>query len=198
MKLLLTFLIGLWATPLASMAHTYLQVVCEPGVQIYVNEELKGTSKWSDGGLNIKITPGNHIVSAQKEGFVIQTTEISLRKSDVEVWKLQPFTPLEGYVTQAKPIKATYGCLEIYSRPEKCKITLVTPSQSEASWPKTQSKWSAQKLPVGKYTVKAMAQGKTLSYDIEIPPSGGLVLYFDFHAGAASLRNVYQQNQTLD
>lgn len=193
MKHYLILFLCLLAAPLSTFAHTYLQVVCEPGVQIFLDDTFKGTTNWADGGLNIKVSPGSYEVKALKEGFTPQETKISLRKSDVEVWTLKTFTAQKG---EAKTATATstdkaYGSLTIYSYPEQCKITLVTPSQSHASWPKNMGKWTAQKIPAGKYTVKATALGKTLSYDVSIPPSGGAVLYFDFRRDSASLRDLY-------
>jgi hypothetical protein len=183
--------LALLAGPLAATAHTYLQIICEPGVQIALNDTLKGTSNWKDGGLHLKISPGEYQVTARKQGYAPQTRKISLNKSDVKIWELAPFTPLKGIDSPDEAIRAPYGTLTVYSRPRQCEITLVRSLQSKASWKKSQNRWTAQKIPAGKYTVKATAGNQILSYDIEIPPSGGVVLYFDFRAGAASLRDVF-------
>jgi len=195
MKHILILFLSLIAAPLGLIAHTYLQVICEPGVEIFLNDTFTGTSNWADGGLHLKISPGDYDLKAKKEGFSTQETSIFLRKSDVKVWELKPFTPLKGSAAKtpspSELIQNKSGSLIIYSYPNKCTITLVDPSKSENSWLKSMGQWKAQKLPPGKYTVKATAQGKTLSYDIEIPPAGGVELIFNFRAGKASLRSVF-------
>jgi hypothetical protein len=159
-----------------------------------LNDKLLAKSNWADGGLNLKISPGNYHLEAKKLGFKPQTTEVSLKKSDVKLWELAPFIPLKGAAARALADKLAQqpqaGSLTIYSKPNECVITLVSALDSKASWPKKQKRWQAQKIPVGKYTVKAQAWGQTLSYDLEIHPMDAAVLYFDFKAGAASLRNV--------
>lgn len=196
MRYLLFFLLALQAGTLTSMAHTYLQVICEPGVEIFLNGESAGSSNWKDGGLHLKISPDNYIVEARKAGYVSQTKEVSLRKSDVEVWSLAPFAPLPGSTEATSGEEASsmdpYGSLTVYSHPTECTITLVASPQSEASWLKKSAKWTAKKLPAGKYAVKATRQGKTLSYDIVIPAEGSVEVIFDFRKGKAHLYNVSQ------
>lgn len=200
MKNLPILILSLLLAPIASIAHTYLQVISEPGVSIYLEDEFEGTTNWTDSGLNLKVSPGTYDVQAKKEGFATQQTRVSLKKSDVVVWQLKPFKRLQRYVADTSSKNRGFqnqtGSLTVYSKPERCTITLVSSSQSKASWPKNQSRWRAQKIPAGKYTVKATARGKTLSYDVEIPAAGGVILYFDFRRGAASLRNVFQDAAT--
>lgn len=193
MKSIFLFFICLFTAPVASWAHTYLQVVGEPDVQIYLNDELQGTSNRNDGGLHLKITPGQYAVKAVKPGYLPQQTTIKLEKGDVKIWNLRAFEPQKGQAARERteaPRKG-HGSLTIYSNPNACEIILVTASNSQASWQKKQARWQAQKIPSGKYTVKAKAWGKTLSYDLEIRPDGGAVLYFDFKVGAASLRSEF-------
>ena len=182
--------------PLATIAHTYLQVICEPGVDIYLNGERQGSSNWADGGLHLKISPDDYHVEAKKAGYKSQSTTISLKKSDVKVWELKPFTPLTEQATAKSPpqqaVQHKSGSLTIYSKPNECEITLINVSGSQASWMKKEKRWQAQKIPSGKYTVKTKALGKILSYDIQIHPAEGAILYFDFSAGAASLRKVFK------
>lgn len=196
MKHLLFFLLALQAGALTSMAHTYLQVICEPGVEIFLNGESAGRSNWKDSGLHLKITPGNYTVQARKAGYASQTKEVSLRKSDVEVWSPAPFAPLPGSTEATLGEEASsmnpYGSLTVYSHPTECTVTLVASPQSKASWLKSGVKWTAKKLPAGKYTVKATRQGKTLSYDIMIPAAGSVEVIFDFRKGKAHLYSVSQ------
>lgn len=174
------------------MAHTYIQVICEPGVQIYLNDTFEGTTNWADGGLSINTPAGKYTVKAQKAGFATREITLSLKKSDVKVWELKALTPLKDYKPATSSVKQTpYGTLIVHSYPAQCEIILVSPSGSETSWPKRKTQWKAQKIPYGKYTVKAKALGKTLSYDIEILPAGGVELIFDFSYGGASLRSQF-------
>jgi hypothetical protein len=195
MKPAFLFFICLFITPLASWAHTYLQVIGEPGAEIYLNDKLQGTTNLNDGGFHLKISPGRYAVKAIKPGYLPQQTKITLKKGDVKVWNLNAFVPQKGQaaraLAKASATNAGHGSLTIYSNPNECEIVLVSSSNSRASWQKKQARWQAQKIPAGQYTVKAKARGKTLSYDLKIRPNGGAVLYFDFKVGAASLRSEF-------
>jgi hypothetical protein len=192
MRRVLLLLLGLQAATLTMMGHTHLQVVCEPGVDIYLNEKFISTSKWKSNGLHLKLSAGTYTAEARKEGYVPQTKKFSIEKGDVQVWRLEPFAPLAETEKAADGmgVERGFGSLTIYSQPARCTITLVRPSQSEASWPKNGKQWKASQIPAGKYTVKATHQGKTLSYDIEIPANGNVEMLFNFYSGKAHLRDV--------
>jgi len=194
MKLFLFLLAGLQAMTLTALAHTHLHILSEPGVDIYLNDEFFSTTKWKSNGLHLKLSAGDYRLEARKPGFAKQTKTVSLKKGDVEVWELATFTPEPGRAKDKKEPRPTaaaaYGALTVYTHPTECTITLVTAAQNEASWPKTDKRWTAQKLPAGKYTVKAIREGRTLSYDLEVPGNGQVEVIFDFRRERAHLYNV--------
>jgi len=133
MKRFLFLWVGLTAAVLPSMAHTYLQVICEPGVEIRIDDEVVGRSNWKDGGFHTGIPAGEYVVEARKAGYVSQSKTIALRKSDVEVWRLEPFTPLPRTNEVQASTNAGIGALTVYSHPTECTVTLVSASGSTAS-----------------------------------------------------------------
>jgi hypothetical protein len=80
----------------------------------------------SKGGLSLKISEGSYRVQARKVGFATQKTEINLKKSDVRVRTLEPFTALKGSESaESTSTPNPFGSLVVYSYPEQCMITLV-------------------------------------------------------------------------
>jgi hypothetical protein len=66
----------------ASAGTGDLQVTCDPGVRIFVDNVFKGVSKESDGGLFIPdLTPGSHTVKAIKKGLQPYEKEVVVKES---------------------------------------------------------------------------------------------------------------------
>jgi hypothetical protein len=68
MKRLLSLLLGIQAVTLSLTAHTFLQVICEPGLEIFLDGMPVGTSNWKDSGFHTAISPGKYTTKATRRG----------------------------------------------------------------------------------------------------------------------------------
>jgi len=63
-----------------------IQVLCEPGLRVYVDDEFVGTSSTREDGLAVvNIEPGKHIVRVEKDGFLSQSFEVDILDLPIEV-----------------------------------------------------------------------------------------------------------------
>jgi len=107
----------------ASAATGDLQVTCEPGVRIFIDNVFKGVSKESEGGLFISdLTPGPHSVKVIKKGFDPYEEPVVIKEFEaVEVVvkfagtpeKVIPLSPLP----ESSEVTAPVGTLVLRSAP---------------------------------------------------------------------------------
>lgn len=77
-------------------AESYIQVVCEPGVKIFLDGTFKGISNADDSGLIIEnLVPGTYEVKAVRTGFASQQSRLIVAEKDVKNWTLRPFVQKE-------------------------------------------------------------------------------------------------------
>ena len=56
-----------------------IQVLCEPGLRVYLDGKLAGTSSAKEDGLFLPALPeGAHIVRVEKDGFVPQSFRVQV------------------------------------------------------------------------------------------------------------------------
>lgn len=71
-----------------------VQVSCEPGLRVYLDGKLAGTSTAREDGLFLSgVSRGVHTIRVEKDGFVPQSFEVSVDKLPIEV-KVGEFSPL--------------------------------------------------------------------------------------------------------
>ena len=98
MKRMLVFLMMLAALALGrkapgeETAPANIQIVSEPGVQIYLDDALKGETNEAQGGLILhNLAPGNHTLQAVKPGFPPRAKSVTLTPGQTQVLNLSPF-----------------------------------------------------------------------------------------------------------
>ncbi len=105
-----------------------IQVVCEPGLRVYLDGKLVGTSNSKEDGLFLANVPaGAHIVRVEKDGFVPQTFRVEAQALPIEV-KVGAFStesPLRpeaeaGGATAKQPV----GKLLVTSAPQECVVEI--------------------------------------------------------------------------
>jgi hypothetical protein len=105
-----------------------IQVLCEPGLRIYLDDELAGMSSAKEDGLFLaNVGTGSHMIRVEKEGYVPQVFEVEITGPPVEV-KVAALVPLppepEPVAPTPAPIKAAVGILVITSAPQNCEVEI--------------------------------------------------------------------------
>jgi hypothetical protein len=123
---------GLWLCLLAGVAAVSLagdiQVTCEPGLRVYLDGKLAGTSSAKDDGLFLAGVPeGKHTFRIEKDGFAPQLFAVEVGQLPFEV-KAQEFSP----AAPARPdreesteeIKRAAGEVLVTSAPQDCVVEI--------------------------------------------------------------------------
>jgi len=128
MKGLRWFCLLLVACVSAASFAADIQVACEPGLRVYLDGNLVGTSNAKEDGLFVANVPeGAHVIRVEKAGFVPQSFR-------VEVWKL----PIEVNVGEFSPeppvrpdreipsaeLEQLAGSLRVTSAPQNCTVEI--------------------------------------------------------------------------
>jgi len=164
-------------------ADSYIQVMCDPGVKIFLDGEFKGISTDADGGFIIeKVVPGTHRLKAVLDGFAPQAPELVVADGEVKACRLDSFVPADA--AKAEPGAQQVGTLIIQSVPIDCEITIsgttYTPRNAHH---KTEDKWMDGAIPAGPHTVSATAHGKVLKHEIDLANQELIHLMFNFMSG---------------
>jgi hypothetical protein len=172
MKLQTALLTGcallLSATLAAAQEKAYIQVKCEPGIHIFLNEEFKGITNSELGGLIVTTEPGQHVLKAVKQDFEPQLFNVSLAKNQVFPVSIKPFRPLTRISQEGAEsgggIKGHSGNLLIQTLPVEAKISIAGQADSD----KTKDKWLVENLPVGSHAVTVSGMNKQVRCTAEI------------------------------
>ena len=129
-----------------------IQVFCSPGLRVYLDGELMGTSSVKDDGLYLFDVPhGTRTIRVEKDGFVPQTIEVEVSNFPIEVTvgNLSP-EPVIRYRTdvEAETVVQLVGNLVITSAPQNCVVEIDGRSQT-----KTTPQLTVEGLAAGEHTV---------------------------------------------
>lgn len=123
-----------WACLLLVMGATAtsfagdIQVLCEPGLRVYLDGALAGTSSARDDGLFLANLPeGTHVVRVEKDGFVPQSFQVQVSNRPVEV-KVEAFIPQPPAPPAREAVSAVVkqptGNLLVTSAPQNCVVEI--------------------------------------------------------------------------
>jgi uncharacterized protein (TIGR02145 family) len=149
---------------------TYIQVVCEPEVSIFLEDSFIGKTTGEIGGLIIEnVIPGSLTIKVVKEGFSPQIERINVKLGEVYKYSVKPFVP-RIKITQTgnegqQQIELKVGKLRIQSLPVSIKVSIPSLEISDS---KTQDVWNADEIPVGDYDASFNWNNKTLHYTIKV------------------------------
>ncbi|NCC50595.1 MAG: hypothetical protein EOM20_05200 [Spartobacteria bacterium] len=158
----------------------YIQVKCEPGVRVYLNNALQGETTRELGGLVIQgVAPGEYVIDLKKEGYVSQQDTCRISPAKVYVYEAMPFKVFMEPATaiENKDDKGL-GQLVIQSLPVECIIAI--PALGIGKEKKTQDEWVKTSVPAGRYEAELKALGETLTYMVHIQPRRETRLLFNF------------------
>ena len=103
-----------------------IQVLCEPGLRVYLDGELAGiSSRLDDGAYLTDIPRGLHTVRVEKDGFEPQSFEVLVGQLPIEVTASEfrpapPATGVEG--TAGAGTSMAVGTLVVTSAPQNCVV----------------------------------------------------------------------------
>lgn len=149
-----------------------IQVFCAPGLRIYLDGELMGTSSVKEDGLFLAdVANGARRIRVEKDGFVPQSIEVEVSKFPIEVTvgELSP-EPLILYKTETDggTVKQLVGNLVVTSAPQNCVVEIDGKPETKST-----PQLSINGLAAGEHTISFSKPG----YD----PISGVV---KIHPGA--------------
>ena len=120
--------------PIAGILYcetSYIQIIAEPGLKVFLDGLFKGETISEMEGLIIDdVTEGRHKIKIVKLGFVEQEEEINIEPGAVLVYKVKPFIPkltiIETGKGQESRLTKKSGTLKIQSRPISISIKIKT------------------------------------------------------------------------
>jgi len=132
---------------------SYIQVISEAGISVYLDETFKGKSTLEMGGLIIKnVSPGRHTIKVIKDGFNPQTEDISVKPGEVFSYTVKPFVPHINISQQGntgdQQIDLQVGIIKIQSLPLAIQISIPSLGINSS---KVKDEWVANDIPVGAY-----------------------------------------------
>lgn len=190
--ILLIFWVMTIIGPILNAQTTYIQVVSEPGISVFLDGVLKGKTTSEMGGLIIEnVSPGSRTIKVVKEGFNPQEERIQVKRGEVYTYTVKPFVPKikiteQGNVGQQQ-IDLQVGQIKIQSLPVAINISI--PSLGvDAS--KSQDEWIASDIPVGEYSASFSWSNKTQRYKIKVKQNQLTHLFVNMLKGEIEDRSV--------
>jgi len=175
-------LVLLMVVPAISFAGD-VQVLCEPGLQVFLDGKLTGVSVAKDEGLflsNVRV--GTHVVRVEKQGFLPQSFEIIVQKLPVEV-KVGEFSPeptaAPEKATESAKVTSAGGTLLITSAPQNCIVELDGKSEVKS----IPILW-IQGLAEGEHTISFSKSGyQTVTGQVRVDPGADVTVRGDLVSG---------------
>ena len=142
----------------------YIRVACEPGIQVYLDGALAGTTSEKRGGIIISgISATRHVLRFEKKGYHVQEAAVDVGFLKVLDYSVRPFTPrpeTDQNGSPAKPVaEKKVGSILIQSEPTACTINISALGVNE--YEKYRDEVEFDHLPVGTYKATFSALGKS-------------------------------------
>lgn len=160
-----------------------IQILCEPGLRVYLDDELAGISSRLDDGLYLMdVARGPHAVRVEKDGFRPQSFEVVVGEAPLEVaveeFEALPAEP-EGAVAAPGPAPVPLGSLVVTSAPQKCVVEIDGTPHT-----KTTPQLTIGGLSAGVHTVEFFKPGyEPVSEQVTIHPGGTVAVRGNLKAG---------------
>jgi hypothetical protein len=164
-----------------------IQVACEPGLRVFLDGTLVGTSSAKEDGLSIAgVSEGRHVVRVEKDRFVPQRFEVQVGKLPVEV-KVAAFVPVPPGAHESEGAAAAVarpgGNLVVISVPQNCDVEIDGKTEL-----KTIPVLRIEGLTVGDHTVSFSRPGyEPISKSVWIGPGTEVTVRGDLKAGKVEL-----------
>jgi formylglycine-generating enzyme required for sulfatase activity len=183
----------------------FIQVQCEPGIQIFLDGTLKGLSNPDQGGLVLEAVPvGERMVKAVKPGFTPQERRVRVAKGEVAVVKFEALRPRptveQSGDEQEAPIVLKVGTVIVKSVPVECKVTIERSDgaggfDGVGEIDKTKPDAKVSNLEVGQYRVTAVRNKVTLVTTVDLTLDDEVTVFFNFVAGTVEVKSAIVERQ---
>lgn len=156
-----------------------IQVLCEPGLRVYLDGHFVGSSGVKDDGMFLaNVRDGSHVIKVEKDGFAPQSFKVEVGKAPIQV-KVEAFTPLaqtgQGAEASRGTVKQAAGSLVITTVPQICVIEVDGKSQVKEA-PLVQ----IDGLAPGEHTITISKSGyDPISGVVRIQPGGEITVRGD-------------------
>ena len=133
----------------------YIQIKCEPGATVFLDNKLVGNTTSELGGLILQdVSAGSHEVKIVKEGYKSQSVKIDLKVNEIYLYEVS--------------LKQKIGALLVETIPIDCIIEIpLLNIDKEHEGNKTEETWEVS-IPIGNYRINFLALGKKVKYDLKI------------------------------
>lgn len=176
------FVVLLIALPAMGAETGYIQVKSEAGIQVFLDDTLKGITTSDQGGLIItiqKTSSRRHEIKAVREGFQPQTDSISVEPGEVVAYQVHPLIPVVKTIQNDSKLQP--GRLLIQSIPIECTIEIK--ALGFLGLNKSQDRWEVKNVPAGEYEVVVQALGKTMTAKVQVDENATSALWFNIVDG---------------
>jgi formylglycine-generating enzyme required for sulfatase activity len=169
--------------PVSAAETGFIQIKCDPGVQIFLDGNFKGITSSDVGGLIIQnVSTGRHEIKSLKSGYQVQIDFLSVAADQVVTYSVKPFVPKiqisQKSAEHLTEMKLKVGKLLIQSLPIECKLDIAALGVKDQS--KNKDRWEAKGVPVGKYKISARAMNRTMNHEVEIFENSTVEVFFNF------------------
>ena len=133
-----------------------IQILCEPGVRVYLDGTFMGVSNAREDGLFLMdVERGKHTISVEKDGHVSQFFQVELLGAPIQL-EIPEFTALPVISPEAEaapepepqPVTQLLGSLKVTSAPQNCLVEIAGQASE-----KTTPELAIGGLPVGDHTI---------------------------------------------
>ena len=171
---LLLLLINLMCLFVFAQGVGYIQIKCEPGATVFLDNNFMGNTSSELGGLILQDVPvGSHVIKIVKEGFEPQSVKIDLKINEIYVYEVKEFIPQLDVTQEGEAdtdtIKQRIGSLLIETIPIDCIIEIPKLNINREHYGnKTKKNWEISNIPVDSYSINFIAFSKKIEYELKI------------------------------
>lgn len=163
-----------------------IQVSCEPGLRVFLDDEPMGTSSAREDGLFLmNVMAGSHTIRIEKDGFLPQTFDVDTTMPSIEIFVEEfeplPVAPAAMEAAPAKPKTTTKGVggLVITSAPQYCFVAVDGKVQE-----KTSPSMTVGGLAAGEHTISFTKEGwEPISAVVDVSPGADVTVRGNFKEG---------------
>lgn len=161
----------------------HIQVKCEPGVKVFLDDNFKGETTAELGGFIIQdVAVGRHALKLVKLKHAPQTTHLTLSEGQVLVYTARAFSPKIEIADEGKEaagiLELKTGTLIVQSLPVECTISL--PSLGLNNIKKTRDRKIFKNVPTGTYKAIFKGIGEPIEHEVAVYTNVGTSLLVNF------------------